>query len=142
MSTVGLGADADDVVQSAQQARDAIEREDWGVAELSLTEVQERVGRLLREVGDKVREQLQAPPTPGTDVDDDRKRQTGHGPPARRTEGGSRELGTAIASAENTDWAAAEQGVIDVEQRLPTILRELQLKLAEPPTVGGGEVDD
>jgi hypothetical protein len=48
----------------------------------------------------------------------------------------------AIASAENTDWAAAEQGVIDVEQRLPTILRELQLKLAEPPTVGGGEVDD
>jgi hypothetical protein len=73
MSTVGLGADADDVVQSAQQARDAIEREDWGVAELSLTEVQERVGRLLREVGDKVREQLQAPPTPGTDVDDDSK---------------------------------------------------------------------
>ncbi len=46
----------------------------------------------------------------------------------------------AIASAENTDWAAAEQGVIDVEQRLPTILRELQLKLAESPTVGGGEV--
>ena len=48
----------------------------------------------------------------------------------------------AIASAENTDWVAAEQGVIDAEQRIPTILRELQLKLAEPPSVGGGEVDD
>jgi len=48
----------------------------------------------------------------------------------------------AIASADNADWAAAEQGVIDVEQRIPIILREMQLKLAEPPTVGGGEVDD
>jgi hypothetical protein len=48
----------------------------------------------------------------------------------------------AIASADNADWAAAEQGVIDVEQRIPTILRELQLKLAEPPLFGGGEVDD
>jgi hypothetical protein len=48
----------------------------------------------------------------------------------------------AIASADNADWAAAEQGVIDVEQRIPTILREMQFKLAEPPTVGGGEVDD
>lgn len=62
MTTVGFGADANDVVRSAQQAQEAIEREDWSVAELSLTEVQDWVGRLLREVGGKVREQLQAPP--------------------------------------------------------------------------------
>ena len=48
----------------------------------------------------------------------------------------------AIASAENGDWAAAEQGAIDAQQRIPTILREIQLKLAEPPSPCGGEVDD
>jgi hypothetical protein len=48
----------------------------------------------------------------------------------------------AIASAEAGDWAAAEQGVIDAQQRAPTILRQIQMKLAEPPAQGGGEVDD
>ena len=48
----------------------------------------------------------------------------------------------AIASAENGDWAAAEQGVIDAQQRAPTILRQIHMKLADPPAQGGGEVDD
>jgi hypothetical protein len=47
----------------------------------------------------------------------------------------------AIAAAEQGDWAAAEQGVIDAQQRAPIILREIEMKLAEPP-ITGGEVED
>lgn len=44
-------------------------------------------------------------------------------------------LGTAIAGAEAKDWAIAEQGVLDVQERTARILRELALKLGEPPPV-------
>jgi hypothetical protein len=47
----------------------------------------------------------------------------------------------ALAAAQNGDWAAAEQGIIDVQQRAAIIRREIQLKLAAPPSAGG-EVDE
>jgi len=40
----------------------------------------------------------------------------------------------ALASAENKDWAAAEQSAIDAQQRMEIVMRELQIKLAEPPS--------
>lgn len=40
----------------------------------------------------------------------------------------------ALASAENGDWAAAEQSAIDAQQRMEVVMRELQLKLEEPPS--------
>jgi hypothetical protein len=40
----------------------------------------------------------------------------------------------ALASAENKDWAAAEQSAIDAQQRMEIVMRELQMKLAEPPS--------
>jgi hypothetical protein len=43
-------------------ACNAVKSEEWGEAERSLHEVQGIVGRLLREVGDKAREVMMAPP--------------------------------------------------------------------------------
>ena len=40
----------------------------------------------------------------------------------------------ALAAVENGDWAAAEQGVIDAQERSAVVMREIQAKLAEPPT--------
>jgi hypothetical protein len=40
----------------------------------------------------------------------------------------------ALASAENKDWAAAEQSAIDAQQRMEILMRELQMKMAEPPS--------
>ena len=48
----------------------------------------------------------------------------------------------ALAAAQNGDWAAAEQGAIDAQERGATILREIQLKLAEPPGPGGEADED
>jgi len=48
-------------VRSAEGARTAIQREDWGIAQRMLTEAQDRIGRLLREVGEKSREVMMAP---------------------------------------------------------------------------------
>ena len=50
-----------EIVRNAESARSAVLMEDWGLAERMLTEVQDRVGRLLREVGDKTREKLMTP---------------------------------------------------------------------------------
>jgi hypothetical protein len=47
----------------------------------------------------------------------------------------------AIAAAENGEWAAAEQGVIDAQQRAPIILQAIQSKMAEPPSAAE-ELDD
>ena len=47
----------------------------------------------------------------------------------------------ALAAARNGDWAAAEQGAIDAQQRMETVMRELQMKLAEPPSVAE-QLDD
>jgi len=48
----------------------------------------------------------------------------------------------ALAAAQNGDWAAAEQGAIDAQERSSVILREIQLKLAEPSGPGGETHDD
>ena len=48
-------------MRSAEGARTAIQREDWGIAQRMLTEAQDRIGRLLREVGEKSREVMMAP---------------------------------------------------------------------------------
>ena len=44
----------------------------------------------------------------------------------------------ALAAAQNGDWVAAEQGTIDAQQRAAIILREIEMKLAEPPMQRGG----
>jgi hypothetical protein len=46
----------------------------------------------------------------------------------------SASLALAIAAAEKGDWASAEQGVIDGQERVAIAMREIQAKLAEPPT--------
>lgn len=61
-----MRTEALEIVRSAEGASAAIERQEWGVAERMLTETQERTGRLLREVGEKVHEALLVP-TPKTD---------------------------------------------------------------------------
>jgi hypothetical protein len=48
----------------------------------------------------------------------------------------------ALAAAQNGDWAAAEQGVIYAQEQSTVILREIQLKLAEPPGPGGEADED
>ena len=40
----------------------------------------------------------------------------------------------AMAAAENGDWAAAEQSVIEAQGRSAVAMKEIQAKLAEPPT--------
>jgi len=53
--------DAHKALEAMNVAANAIKDEQWGEAERALTAVQEMVGRLLREVGDKAREQMLAP---------------------------------------------------------------------------------
>ena len=45
-----------------------IQREDWGVAQRMLAEAQDRIGRLLREVGDKSREAMMGDRSPTGDA--------------------------------------------------------------------------
>ena len=40
----------------------------------------------------------------------------------------------AMAAVENGEWAAAEQSVIDAQQRGEVAMREILSKLCEPPT--------
>jgi hypothetical protein len=56
--SVAILQEAVQVVSSAQDAASAIERQDWGVAERMLTEAQDRIGRLLREIGDRTQDAL------------------------------------------------------------------------------------
>ena len=46
----GLDQDIDDVDRNVKQAREALKRADWLRAAQALLEVQDRVGRLLREI--------------------------------------------------------------------------------------------
>ena len=54
--------EAHKALEAMSAACNAIKTEMWGEAERSLAHVQDCVGRLLREVGDKTHEALQAPP--------------------------------------------------------------------------------
>ena len=53
--------DAHKGLEAMSKAASAVKAEEWGEAERALMEVQEITGRLLREVGDKVHEVLNAP---------------------------------------------------------------------------------
>ena len=53
--------DAREGVEVMAAAASAIDAEQWGEAERALTQVQEIVGRLLKEVGDRAREKMLAP---------------------------------------------------------------------------------
>jgi len=59
--SAAIEQDVEEVVKRAELARSAVEASDWGLAERTLTEAQERIGRLLREIGDKQRDVLMAP---------------------------------------------------------------------------------
>jgi flagellin-specific chaperone FliS len=53
--------DAHECLEVMSAAASALEAEEWGEAERALTQVQEIVGRLLKEVGDQAREKMLAP---------------------------------------------------------------------------------
>ena len=53
--------EAHKALEAMSAACNAIKSESWGEAERSLAHVQDAVGRLLREVGDKTRETVKAP---------------------------------------------------------------------------------
>jgi flagellin-specific chaperone FliS len=48
-------------LEAMSTAASAVKDEQWGEAERALMEVQEIIGRLLREVADKAREKMLAP---------------------------------------------------------------------------------
>jgi len=52
-----------ELARSIDHARLAAQREDWGTAVKGLTRAQDRISRLLREIGDKQRE-MQLTPVP------------------------------------------------------------------------------
>ena len=53
---------------------------------------------------------------------------------AEELKSASASLALAIAAAEKGDWAAAEQGVIDAQERGAIAMLEIQAKLMEPPS--------
>ena len=53
--------EAHKALEAMHKASNSLKMEQWGEAERALVEVQETVGRLLREVGDKIREEVNAP---------------------------------------------------------------------------------
>jgi len=53
--------EAHKALEAMHKAASSVKMEKWGEAERALVEVQETVGRLLREVGDKVHEKRSAP---------------------------------------------------------------------------------
>ena len=53
--------EAHKALEAMHKASNFLKMEQWGEAERALVEVQEKVGQLLREVGDKVREEVNAP---------------------------------------------------------------------------------
>jgi len=53
--------DAHEGLEVMSAAASAVEAEEWGKAERALAQVQEIVGRLLKEVGDKAREKMLTP---------------------------------------------------------------------------------
>jgi hypothetical protein len=56
-----MNQEIDEAVRSAEGARAAIRSEDWGTAQRFLKDALDRVGRLMRDVGDKSHEVMRAP---------------------------------------------------------------------------------
>lgn len=61
MPTAAMNQEIHEVIRSAESAREAIAREDWGNAQRFLKDALDRTGRLLRDVGDKSHEVMRAP---------------------------------------------------------------------------------
>ena len=50
MDATAIGIEANDVARSVEEARSALQRQDWDDAERALAEAQDRIGRILREI--------------------------------------------------------------------------------------------
>jgi hypothetical protein len=61
MENSALNQELDDLVRGVDQARAAVQQTEWQLAIGALTEAQERIGRLLKEVGEKSREIMMVP---------------------------------------------------------------------------------
>jgi hypothetical protein len=56
-----MNHEAEEVVKAATGASLAIEQGDWVAAQQMLTEAQDRIARLMREVGNKTRQAMMVP---------------------------------------------------------------------------------
>jgi hypothetical protein len=61
MENSALYQEVDELARSVDQARAAAQRAEWQLAVRALTEAQDRIGRLLKEMGDKSRDIMLAP---------------------------------------------------------------------------------
>jgi len=61
MTNSAMKQEAHEIVGNAEGSGAAVQRQDWSAAATMLTEVQDRVERLLREVADREREANLAP---------------------------------------------------------------------------------
>jgi hypothetical protein len=61
MDNGALNEELNELARGVDQARAAVQRAEWEIAIRGLTEAQDRIGRLLKEVGDKSREVLLVP---------------------------------------------------------------------------------
>lgn len=50
MDATAISIEANDVARSVEEARAALQRQDWEEAERALAEAQDRIGRILREI--------------------------------------------------------------------------------------------
>ena len=61
MDTSPLNEEVNELARGIDQARAAVQRNEWEMALRALTEAQDRIGRLLKEIGDKSRDVMLTP---------------------------------------------------------------------------------
>jgi hypothetical protein len=61
MDNSALNEEVNALARGIDQTRAAVQRNEWELAIRALTEAQDRIGRLLKEIGDKSRETMLAP---------------------------------------------------------------------------------
>lgn len=61
MDNIALNEEVNELARSVDQAKAAVQRTQWEPALRALTEAQDRIGRLLKEVGDQSRNIMLAP---------------------------------------------------------------------------------
>jgi hypothetical protein len=61
MDTRPLNEEVNELARGIDQARAAVQRNEWELALRALTEAQDRIGRLLKEIGDKSRDVMLTP---------------------------------------------------------------------------------
>jgi hypothetical protein len=67
MDTSPLNEEVNELARGVDQARAAVQRNEWELAQRALTEAQDRIGRLLKEIGDKSRDVMLVPKPDGGD---------------------------------------------------------------------------